>query len=224
MPRNIEISRPSRSNGRRGTFLLALVILLANGASSAAQGTRTPRVLLLFAIRNMAPTRETVETRFSRFLESTYGGAVDLQVEYLDLPDAEKNPYVEHITGLMAAKYGGQHFDAVVAHRTEALGYVLARRSQLFPGVPVVFLDIAPMSLKRLGPLPADVTGVQTIIDGEGSFASRSSCAPGRVRSRWSAAHRCSIAFRATSSVARCKRRRRRLTSCHSRVGRWMSN
>jgi formate hydrogenlyase transcriptional activator len=165
MLRSPEISRRPVSAVRTGLFALALALLIASVASPAAQAGRTARVLLLFAIRNMTPMRETVETTFSRVLELRHGAAVDLQVEYLDLADAEKTPYVQHITDLMAAKYGGQRFDVVVAHRTEALGYVLARRSQLFPGVPVVFLDIAPGSLERLGPLPADVTGVQTIID-----------------------------------------------------------
>lgn len=167
MPRNLEMSRPFTPFGRSGPCLLAVAMLFATAAAAAAQAGRTPRVLLLFAIRNLAPTRATVETTFTQVLESTYGAPVDLQVEYLDLPDAEKTPYVQHVTDLLAAKYGGQRFNVVVAHRTEALGFVLARRSQLFPGVPVVFLDIAPVSLNRLGPLPPDVTGVQTIIDAE---------------------------------------------------------
>ena len=37
MPRDFEISRPLLSNGRPGTCLLALMMLLANVAPSAAQ-------------------------------------------------------------------------------------------------------------------------------------------------------------------------------------------
>jgi PAS domain S-box-containing protein len=165
MPRNIDISRARVLIARPAAVFLALAILMSGAASPRAQSPRVPNVLLLFAVRSMAPQREPIETTFRRVLEEAYGSPVDLQVEYLDLSDAEKTQYAQHVASLLAAKYGGQSIDVVVAHRTEALGFVLTHRSQLFPRVPVVFLDIAPVSLERLGPLPADVTGVQTVID-----------------------------------------------------------
>ncbi len=142
-----------------GVFLAAL----AMGASAQETG-RLPSVLLLLPQRSTAPAVTVTESAFRRSVEALYGAPVDVYVEYLDLPLSEATPYVGRITDLLAAKYASQPIDVVVAHRPEALNYVLANRQMLFSGAPVVFCDVSLSEVESLGPL-SDVTGALFVFD-----------------------------------------------------------
>jgi len=133
---------------------------------SAQQATRLRSVLMLFSLRSTAPSLATTEVAFRRALEGAMGGPVDFHLEYLDLPDSEDVPYSERVRDLLAEKYAPYQFDLVVTQGTEALEFLLRYRERLFPGVPVVFSHLSPDQLRRL-PVPKDVTGSLTVIEGQ---------------------------------------------------------
>ncbi len=134
---------------------------------SAQETSRLPSVLLLLSQRSTAPAVAVTESTFRRSVEALYGAPVDVYVEYLDLPLSEATPYIGRITDLLAAKYASHSFDAVVAHRPEALSYVLAHRLVLFPGVPIVFCDVSASDVESLGPLSnlSNATGALFVFD-----------------------------------------------------------
>lgn len=67
---------------------------------------------------------------------------IDLQVEYLD---AKKHPdYAvrEQLRSLMAVKFRGIDFDAVIVSDNDAFSFALENRLELFPGTPLVFCGV----------------------------------------------------------------------------------
>ena len=148
---------------------LALGIVLAAltaGGPSAADSAHPPTVLLLFSLRSTAPAVSEMEVSFRGEVEKAYGAPVDLQVEYLDLPDASVVPYARRLVELLREKYEGRHVDVVVVQEGQALRFLLENREALFPGVPVVFTDVTRRSLEGLR-LPPDVTGAFQVLEGQ---------------------------------------------------------
>jgi PAS domain S-box-containing protein len=139
---------------------------LTAGGVSAADSTHPPTVLLLFSLRSTAPAVSEIEGSFRGELEKSYGAPVDLQVEYLDLPDASVVPYARRLVELLREKYSGRRVDVVVVEEGQALRFLLGNREALFPGVPVVFTDVTRRSVERLH-LPPDVTGAFLVLEGQ---------------------------------------------------------
>ena len=85
--------------------------------------------------------------------ETSYGGPVDLQVEFLDLPDASIASHSRRLFDLLSEKYATQRVHLVTVVGLEGLRFVLEKRAGLFPAVPVVFTNIDRDSVLKLGPL-----------------------------------------------------------------------
>jgi PAS domain S-box-containing protein len=152
------------------------------GAPAAQEALhRSPSVLFLTSHRASHPTAITIEAAFRRGLAERYGAPVELRTEYLDLSDSERTRYLPQITEWLTAKYGGHRFDAVVTHRTEALEWVLANRLTLFPGAPIVFMEVPQEVLDRIGPI-ANATGTLTGIDAEDAVRQSLALRPGVAR------------------------------------------
>ena len=151
--------------GARLALGMALVAVAA-GVATAADPAHPPTVLLLFSLRSTAPAVSEIEASFRGEVEKTYGAPVDLQVEYLDLPDASVVPYARRLVVLLQERYAGRRLDVVVVEEGQALRFLLENREALFPGVPVVFTDVTRRSLTGLR-LPPDVTGAFQVLEGQ---------------------------------------------------------
>jgi PAS domain S-box-containing protein len=151
-------------------WLAALVVVLVLGhwpGRANAHQAPTPRsVLMLFSLRSTAPSVATSEVAFRRALEASIGAPLGVHHEYRGRPHRPDVPYGERVRDLLAAKYTRDRFDLVVTQGTEALTFLLRYRSQLFPGVPVVFSHLSPDELARLS-VPEDVTGALLVLAGQ---------------------------------------------------------
>ena len=142
------------------------VAAAVSGAATATDRSAPPTVLLLFSLRSTAPAVSEIEGSFRGEVEKSYGAPVDLQVEYLDLPDASVVPYARRLVDLLREKYSSRRVDVVVVQEGQALRFLLGNREALFPGVPVVFTDVTRRSLAGLR-LPPDVTGAFQVLEGQ---------------------------------------------------------
>ena len=121
---------------------------------------------MLFSLRSTAPAVAELETTFRRAVESGLASPVDFHVEYLDLPETTGAPYAPELTELLRKKYAGRQLDLVAVQQSEALAFLLHHRETLFPGVPVVFMDVVRSEFEQLRP-PADVTGSFLVLEGQ---------------------------------------------------------
>ncbi len=146
---------------------LAMIIGLATATPASIQARDNPplpTVLLLSSLRSTNPGSVLLESAFRREIDEGYGGPVDLQVEYLDLPEPSAALYTERLADLLQVKYRGRRIDVVVAVRYEALRFVLEHRNVLFAGVPVVATAIDRKTFEALQP-PDDVRATLLRLD-----------------------------------------------------------
>ena len=90
--------------------------------------------------------------------------------EFLDRPDFGGPGYEATMTTFLREKYAARPPHAIVVVSDIALDFLLRHRDALFPGVPVVHVNIARSSLKALPPLPPDVVGVPMEYDFSGTI------------------------------------------------------
>ncbi len=118
---------------------------------------------MLVAIRSTAPAVAQFETAFRKATEAGLGDSIDYHVEYLDLPDAQV-AHVDLLAGLLRAKYRAHPPDLVVANGGQALQFLLQRRDDMLPGVPILHAGLTPDAVARMS-LPSEATGVELVLD-----------------------------------------------------------
>ncbi len=88
---------------------------------------------------------------------------IDLQVEYLDAKRYNTAPVIESLLEVFRKKYTGEHFDAVIVSDDDAFNFAIKSRSQLFPGVPIIFCGINDLLEEQLA--VGNLTGVVESFD-----------------------------------------------------------
>ena len=88
---------------------------------------------------------------------------IDLQVEYLDAKRYNTGPVIQGLFEVFVKKYAGEHFDVVIVSDDDAFNFALMARSQLFPGVPIVFCGINDLRENQLA--TGNITGVVESFD-----------------------------------------------------------
>jgi signal transduction histidine kinase len=86
------------------------------------------------------------------------GSPVTIYVESLDLSRFTGRDYEESLQAHFRLKYRDKPIGVVVAVGSATLDYVMRRRAELWPGVPVVFAMVDEPTAEQLKP-PPDVTG-----------------------------------------------------------------
>ncbi len=155
----------------RAVWRVAIALALCGGSIAFAEPTPVspspPTVLLVHSYRST--TMVGLEDAFRDRLETSYGGPVDLQVEFLDLPDASIASHSRRLFDLLSEKYATQRVHLVTVVGLEGLRFVLEKRAGLFPAVPVVFTNIDRDSVLKLGPLE-NATGAYLKIRDQGTM------------------------------------------------------
>ena len=156
----------------RGRRLALGVVLAASPPEeqSSAEPLTPPTVLLLFSLRSTAPAVSEMEGSFRGEVEKGYGAPVDLQVEYLDLPDASVVPYARRLVDLLREKYAGRHVDVVVVAGGPGPALRPREPDGPVPRRPGGVHGRDPQEHRRL-PLPPDVTGAFLVLEGQRTVA-----------------------------------------------------
>ncbi len=137
------------------TVLLSPDPAMANGSS----------VLVLFSNGRLLPANVEVERGLRHSLSAEHRGS--LFEEFLDAPRFRGADFERAAVDYLRVKYRARRPAIIVAAGPESLAFILAHRSVLFPGVPVVHVGV---SSTQLGPLPADVIGVPIEYDFSGTI------------------------------------------------------
>ena len=98
-------------------------------------------------------------------MESTVRARVPGQINFytasVENPRFDEEGYRESLAETLRRGYGGVKLDLVVAATYQVLQFALQYRDKMFPGVPIVFTDVARQEAEKMWP---GVTGVITPI------------------------------------------------------------
>jgi signal transduction histidine kinase len=123
-------------------FALLLTFCIVTGSIAGTEAPDTKRVLV---VHSYYPTRNWTKLVMDGIdvTLGTYEGIVLLDVEYMGatsiFTDAE---HFENLYTIYKYKASHRQYDIIIASDNHALSFMLKHRSELYPGVPVVFCGI----------------------------------------------------------------------------------
>jgi PAS domain S-box-containing protein len=150
----------------RWFFASCLVVAVFRCPSFSADSTSEKNVLVLdsFSVREafveLEPLKTTVRARVSV--------PVNFYVEYLESERFGSAAYEKALRETIRQSYRGKQINLVVVASYPALRFAIDNRDQIFPGVPIVFISVAPDRIRGGIPWP-NVTGAMTNVDVRGS-------------------------------------------------------
>lgn len=89
---------------------------------------------------------------------------IDIHIEYMDSKDYLTDVIFPQLEQLYKVKYENVCFDLIITTDDNALNFLLARRDQLFPGVPIVFCGLNNYTESRIEGVYG-ITGVAEALD-----------------------------------------------------------
>jgi signal transduction histidine kinase len=150
-------------------MLFAVTSLLLGAHSAAALDTK--RVLVLYSNNRLVPGNVALDHGLSAMLRSAGVQSVRSYSEFLDRPEFSGDAYENLVVSYLHGKYATSPPDAIVAVSDDALSFVVRRRAQLFPGVPIIHAAVSTALLRTFDPMPVDVVGVPNDYDFSGTIA-----------------------------------------------------
>jgi signal transduction histidine kinase len=124
-----------------------------------AQESTTKNVLMVFSHERERALYETLDNGLRSALQSGSPSAVNSYTEYLDLMRFDSADQQTRMTSYFRDKYSDLPLDLIVTISPLAADFVLERREDLFPGVPIVFTSVNLPRARQLAQIP-NVTGV----------------------------------------------------------------
>jgi PAS domain S-box-containing protein len=124
--------------------VLELFLFNSIASPSPPSGTREiKRVLILYSEDRDHPAHELTDQGIRSAFESNQLYDVQLYTEYLDVTHFGKPSDARAMADFLRSKYLGMNLDVLIAVYPYALDFLLAERSSLFPGVPIVGVGIS---------------------------------------------------------------------------------
>ncbi|QKS27526.1 MAG: Sensor histidine kinase TmoS [Accumulibacter sp.] len=153
--------------------MLAAVIVLAwgmsvSGAYAAAQ-TSEAKVLIVYSQNRLLPGNIDFDRGFNEASKDGVTRDVHFFAEFLDSPESAGDVFESRTAAYLKEKYAGRPPQVIVGAGAGALAFLLRRRAEMFPGVPIVYGGVDRRVLKTLA-LPADVIGVPVDYDIRGTI------------------------------------------------------
>ena len=136
---------------------------------AAATDVRT--VLVLYSGNRLVPGNVAADRGLRETLAKLNDRPVQVFSEFLDRPDFGGAAYESTETRYLREKYAARPPDAIVAVSDNAFEFLLHKRAEMFPGVPLVFVAVSTPFLDALRPLPVGVAGVPVEYDFAGTIA-----------------------------------------------------
>jgi signal transduction histidine kinase len=158
-----------RTESLRVMVLVVGVLMLLDAPFAAAQPGRN--LLILYSNNRLVPGNVAVDRGLRSALNGDAERPVQTFSEFLDRPEFSGEAYESLVMAYLRGKYATWTPSAIVAVSDEALDFVLRHRTELFPGVPVVFTAVSTSLLRSVPALPVDVVGVPLRYDFAGTIA-----------------------------------------------------
>jgi len=167
------VRAPARGGGRHrltGHWLLGVlgfVVATFCSIPVAANSPRPQKVLVLYSFSDprLANSQDALKVPVRRQVHAP----VDFEVEYLEAQRFEDLGYEQSLSDTLRHAYANQKFNVIVVDGYPALRFAETHRSEIFPGVPIVFSSVYVGRL-RGQKLPPGVTGVTETEDVRGSL------------------------------------------------------
>ena len=145
---------------KASSCVLAVTLLLSLLPDVAvAQESTTKNVLLVFSHERERALYEALDNGLRSAIQSGSPSAVNSYTEYLDLMRFDSADQQTRMTSYFRDKYAGLPLDLIVTISPLAADFVLERRDDLFPDVPIVFTSVNLPRARQLAKIP-NVTGV----------------------------------------------------------------
>src|SRR3954453_11323361 len=139
----------------------ATFALLCLSSTCLAAESPAKKVLVLYSFterdtfNSLEPLKSAVRSRFS--------APVEFEVEYLESQRFGIAGYRDSLSEVLRHTYEREHFDLVIAAVYPALRFAVDYRDRIFPGVPIVFIEVAASRIATQALWPG-VTGVTFVV------------------------------------------------------------
>jgi len=158
------IQYPNRFMSLALVPLLLLVVLFPEEGLTEDQ---SKSVLYINSYHQGYPWSDTIFEGIGKALdESDY--KIELQIEYLDAKKFNVDPVVSAFYQLHKEKFKEGQFDVVIVSDDDAFQYAIKYRSELFPGVPIVFCGVNNLSSEQTA--VGNITGIVENFDLSGTI------------------------------------------------------
>ena len=149
-------------------LVLSLVFLALVGTASAGEPTTAKNVLVLYSFSDRSAFGPTDSLESA--IRARVPWPVNFYVEYLEGRHFEQDAaYEKSLVETLQYTYGREKFDLVMVAAYPALQFAVRHRDQLFPGVPIVFMEVVAGRLTGQKMWPG-VTGVTEALDVRGTI------------------------------------------------------
>lgn len=142
---------------------LVIACLLLAGPPAMAQARR--HVLVLYSFGRLLPAN----LEGDRSLRETFATQPDIPVtisfEYLDNLRFTGPTYEDTFATYLRNKYASMPPEVILVASNEAFDFFMRHRGGLFPGVPIVYMNLTERGLRSLPPMPPDVLGTKVKYD-----------------------------------------------------------
>jgi signal transduction histidine kinase len=97
-------------------------------------------------------------------IAASFAENIEVHSEYLDVSRFQSPEYQQHLAKFLRQKYADRQVGLVIAGLAPALDFALNYRSEIFPGIPLVFCAVDEREVMARK-LPSDVIGVPNKFD-----------------------------------------------------------
>jgi signal transduction histidine kinase len=133
-------------------------------AQPIAVPAKQQHVLVIHVSTPGAPGPASFDAVYQKILGDTLGSGLDLHREYIDLASYSEPDYPAALVGFLRYKYQRLPPDVVLAVSEGAHRFIQRFRTELFPGIPIVFID-RPTARRQ-----SQETGISTPLDLAGTL------------------------------------------------------
>lgn len=161
----------------RNPGLLVLLFVLLLPAAAVAQSGGDREILILHSYHSTMSWTEDMTRGIREVLGEDAG--IRLHAEHMNWKYHGTQENLQILEEVIRSRYGSVDLELVITADDAALGFVMDRREELFPGVPVVFAGVSPHNAQVLTRGHSQVTGVLEEVDLEDTVRLAAAASPG---------------------------------------------
>ncbi len=169
------------SENKSYTVLFFLLIAVMFGSiellSAEITTSDVPRILILHSYHSGFTWTDNISVGLLSVLDEA-DFEIDIHIEYMDTKFYSPDIVYPLLEQLYIAKYKSMNFDVIITTDDNALDFLLDRRDQLFPRVPIVFCGLNNYSDSRIKGV-SRITGVAEAFDLGGTLEQALKLHPG---------------------------------------------
>lgn len=126
-------------------FLLSFFLQISFFTLTNCCGASPPNILIINSYNKGLTWTDDITNAVESELEGK-----TIFVEYMDAKRHSDKEYLDLLQALFRKKYKNVHLDVIISTDDHALSFLLAKRDNLFPGVPIVFCGVNDYSKEML--------------------------------------------------------------------------